>query len=91
MRVEIAKVSRMQRRRRNLVQTYVILELVLIVVLIIEVLIKVIIIVKVLVLEGLAGEVVNRTGNDLHVSRQCMNIEHATGRRTFSLISSPSW
>ena len=71
MRVEIAKVSRMQRRRRNLVQTYVILELVLIVVLIIEVLIKVIIIVKVLVLERLAGEVVDRTWNDLcRMSRQ---------------------
>ena len=66
MRVEIAKVSRVQRRRRNLVQTYVILELVLIVVLIIEVLIKVIIIVKVLVLERFAGEVVDRTWNDLH-------------------------
>ena len=71
MRVEIAKVSQMQRRRRNLVQTYVILELILIVVLIIEVLIKVIIIVKVLVLERLAGEVVDRTWNDLcRMSRQ---------------------
>ena len=66
MRVEIAKVSRVQRRRRNLVQTYVILELVLIVVLIIEVLIKVIIIVKVFVLERLAGEVVDGTRNDLY-------------------------
>ena len=48
-----------------------ILLFVLIIVLIIEVLIKVVIIVKVLVLERLAGEVVDRTWNDLcRMSRQ---------------------
>ena len=56
-----------------MVQTYVILELVLIIVLIIEVLIKVIIIVKVLVLERLAGEVVYRTWNDL-CRMSCQNV-----------------
>ena len=78
-------------RQRHRIPTYIVLEVVLVLVVLIDVLKVVIVIIKVLKLKRFAGEVVNRTGNDLHVSRQGMNMDHATGRRTFSLISSPSW
>jgi hypothetical protein len=79
-------------RNRNKSRAHVVEMILVIIVFVIEVF-KVVVVVKALVLECLAGEVVNRTRNDL--TRDVVQLREAYDAmeitQTFSLRSSPIW
>ena len=79
-------------KERNMLQTYVVLEVILIVLIVLN-LVKVLVLVEVLELECLAGEVVNCAGDNLFqimTSEESIRI-YSAGGRTLSLRSPPSW
>ncbi len=78
-------------KERDRIQTYIILEVILIVLIVIKV-VKVILVIEVLVLKRLAGEIVNRARDNLSIDgKQGRRYGRAESQRTFSLRSSPSW
>ena len=86
------QVRYMKMKERNMLQTYVVLEVILIVLIVLN-LVKVLVLVEVLELECLAGEVVNCAGDNLFrilTSEESIRI-YSAGGRTLSLRSPPSW